>query len=452
MCAHGAHISHRVRQTLGRGSTGAEPPCLRSPDTLAGMSTPSTPSINHLVLNVRDIERSHRFYTEVMGFEQCGDLTHTMTMRFYRGDPSHHHDLALTQIENPDQVPPPEPWAMAPTHAGVNHIAIGYPDRESWLSQLRHMKAHGVEVIVRGNHGMTHSAYIADPDGYGLEVLYNVPADVWEGDVDAALNYFEYLDPDDLDDRVDYQRFGARRDGADTGARADRHPPDRHQLSASPAELLEVAVAAARAGGAVLVDGLGRPVHVDHKNERTSHRHRRPTCAAQAAIVEVITAYDSAPRDPRRGGPRRRRREQPHLARRPTRRNVELRPRRAAGVHVGRRHGRRGRRRGSDLRAVPRRAVHGGARRRGVARRATGCTSRRRRPSTRRSSAPVCSPTIHGRSPTSDSASPSSPAAAGAFAASARRRCAWRTSPPAASTPSWRPTRRTRGTSAPAPC
>ena len=39
-------------------------------------------------------------------------------------------------------------------------------------------------------------------------MLYNVPAEVWEGDVDAALNYFEYLDPDDLDDRVDYQRFG----------------------------------------------------------------------------------------------------------------------------------------------------------------------------------------------------------------------------------------------------
>ena len=166
------------------------------------MSTPSAPSINHLVLNVRDIEASHRFYTEVLGFEQCGDLTHTMTMRFYRGDPSHHHDLALVQVERPRprrRRPSRGRWSRR--HAGVNHIAIGYPDRESWLNQLRHLKAHGVEFIVRGNHGMTHSAYIADPDGYGLEVLYNVPAEVWEGDVDAALNYFEYLDPDDLEDR-----------------------------------------------------------------------------------------------------------------------------------------------------------------------------------------------------------------------------------------------------------
>ena len=40
------------------------------------------------------------------------------------------------------------------------------------------------------------------------------------------------------------------------------------------------------------------------------------------------------------GPPARCCREQPYLAGRPTRRNVQLRPRRAAGVHVGRRQGR----------------------------------------------------------------------------------------------------------------
>jgi catechol-2,3-dioxygenase len=33
---------------------------------------PSRPSVNHLVLAVRDIEASHRFYCDVLGFEQCG--------------------------------------------------------------------------------------------------------------------------------------------------------------------------------------------------------------------------------------------------------------------------------------------------------------------------------------------------------------------------------------------
>jgi catechol 2,3-dioxygenase len=164
--------------------------------------------LEHLVLNVRDIEVSHRFYTEVLGFEQCGDLTHTMTMRFYRSDPTRHHDLALVELADPEQAGPVPPWTMDPVRPGVNHFAIGYPDRESWLAQLRHMKALGVEFLVRGNHGMSHSAYIADPDGYGIEVLYNLPEEVWGPDVDAALNYFETLDIDDLDDRTDYQRFG----------------------------------------------------------------------------------------------------------------------------------------------------------------------------------------------------------------------------------------------------
>ena len=174
--------------------------------TTSGASTGAR--LEHLVLNVRDIEVSHRFYTEVLGFQQCGDLTHTMTMRFYRSDPTRHHDLALVEVTEPEQAGPVPPWTMDPVRIGVNHFAVGYPDRESWLAQLRHMKALGVEFLVRGNHGMSHSAYIADPDGYGIEVLYNLPEEVWGPDVDAALNYFETLDIDDLDDRTDYQRFG----------------------------------------------------------------------------------------------------------------------------------------------------------------------------------------------------------------------------------------------------
>src|SRR5882757_10373414 len=54
---------------------------------------PSIPSgINHLVLNVRDLEESHRFWTEIVGFKQVGELKPTAQrpnpprMRFYSGD------------------------------------------------------------------------------------------------------------------------------------------------------------------------------------------------------------------------------------------------------------------------------------------------------------------------------------------------------------------------------
>jgi catechol 2,3-dioxygenase len=78
------------------------------------MDKPVTPrGINHLVLNVRDMEESHRFWTKIVGFRQVGQLTPrpdrpNPPMRFYSGDKegeTHHHDIAL--VENRDLPPPP---------------------------------------------------------------------------------------------------------------------------------------------------------------------------------------------------------------------------------------------------------------------------------------------------------------------------------------------------------
>ena len=40
----------------------------------------------------------------------------------------------------------------------------------------------------RVDHGPTQSLYIHDPNGYGIELLYELPREVWESDIDAALN------------------------------------------------------------------------------------------------------------------------------------------------------------------------------------------------------------------------------------------------------------------------
>lgn len=181
-------------------------------DSTTGPVRPSGGAVvQHLVLRVRDLEASHRFYTEILGFEQCGALDASrlpVQMRFYRGSADHHHDLALAQLLNASDAPTPEaPWRMFGATPGIDHIAICYPSRDSWLSQIRWMKDQGVEFLVRGNHGMTHSVYVQDPDGNGIEVLYDIPTEVWEGDVNAALNYFDVLPLDSLDDTTDYARF-----------------------------------------------------------------------------------------------------------------------------------------------------------------------------------------------------------------------------------------------------
>ncbi len=177
---------------------------------------PSRPSVNHLVLGVRDIETSHHFYCDVLGFEQCGTFTSPMqpppVMRFYRGHPDHHHDVALQQIPDPQNAPPVPAWNIFAKAPGIAHIALAYGTREEWLAQVEHVQAMDVPIALRGNHGMTHSAYVVDPDGHGIEMVYELPAEVWEGDLDTALSYFELLPnkgPEVLQDSTDYKHFTA---------------------------------------------------------------------------------------------------------------------------------------------------------------------------------------------------------------------------------------------------
>jgi catechol 2,3-dioxygenase len=165
--------------------------------------------INHLVLNVRDIEESHAFWTKIMGFKQVGELhprpdrPNPPKMRFYSGDHSgkmNHHDLALMEMPN---LPPPSEWSMSESTVAINHIAITLPNREAWLQQIAFLQSQGVVFHRRINHGMTHSVYISDPNGYGIEVLYELPREVWEGDIDAALNYAERLPTEGKDALAD---------------------------------------------------------------------------------------------------------------------------------------------------------------------------------------------------------------------------------------------------------
>lgn len=179
-------------------------------------SGPVAPSgLNHLVINVRNIEESHRFWTEILGFTQVGEFAgrpggapRRGTMRFYSGDHGGgrmvHHDIAL--VETPSLPPPSEQGA--PT--AISHIAITLPDRDAWLRQLAYLQGRGVTFDRRVEHGMTHSLYIRDPNGYSVELLYELPREVWEGDIQAALNHYVALPTDGeaaLADRKDPSVF-----------------------------------------------------------------------------------------------------------------------------------------------------------------------------------------------------------------------------------------------------
>jgi hypothetical protein len=65
------------------------------PKAPAKAMTPA--GINHLVINVRDMDESHRFWTEILGFKEVGRSSRR-NMRFYSGD---HDGLMNHQFFNP---------------------------------------------------------------------------------------------------------------------------------------------------------------------------------------------------------------------------------------------------------------------------------------------------------------------------------------------------------------
>lgn len=147
--------------------------------------------LNHLVLNVRDLDEAHRFWTELLGFRHVGTLRRSgpdgkpgPRMHFYSGEQDgqlRHHDIALVEVTDL-----PSDFAARPQ--AFNHVAIGYPTHEAWRKQIAFLTARGVTLHRRVDRGVTQSIHLRDPNGYEIELVHELPRPLWEGDIDGALN------------------------------------------------------------------------------------------------------------------------------------------------------------------------------------------------------------------------------------------------------------------------
>jgi catechol 2,3-dioxygenase len=126
--------------------------------------------IGHLVLSVRDVEASEKFYTEILGFEIAVKRPHATFLTCGRI----HHDLALFQA--PDDAPP-----VAEGRLGLNHFAVQIEDLEELKEVYQRLKANNVKIDRTTDHGMTGSVYFFDPDGNRVEFFYNMCDSAEEG-------------------------------------------------------------------------------------------------------------------------------------------------------------------------------------------------------------------------------------------------------------------------------
>ncbi|UCH64859.1 MAG: VOC family protein [Ignavibacterium sp.] len=145
--------------------------------------------IGHVHLTVADLERSIKFYRDMLGFN--------VTARFggsavFLSSGSYHHHIGLNTWAGNKITPPPE------GHSGLYHFAILYPDRYELAKAFKVLWEKKYPLEGASDHGITESIYIKDPDGNGIELYCDRLAEEWPVDDDG--NYVLFTKPLDLPD------------------------------------------------------------------------------------------------------------------------------------------------------------------------------------------------------------------------------------------------------------
>lgn len=135
--------------------------------------------IGHVHLKVADLDRALAFYQGVLGFALTQRLGRSAAFLSAGG---YHHHIGLNTWESAGGTPPPR------GATGLYHLAIRYPDRPSLADALRRLLAAGIALDGASDHGVSEALYLRDPDGNGVELYRDRPADDWPRDASGNLD------------------------------------------------------------------------------------------------------------------------------------------------------------------------------------------------------------------------------------------------------------------------
>jgi catechol 2,3-dioxygenase len=135
--------------------------------------------LGHLVLYVRNLDRSRRFYRDVLGWKEVAEMG-GQAAAFSSGRT--HHELLLIEVgEGATPIPPGR-------RVGMYHFGLKVGETDDELRDaFKTCLDADVKVAGMSDHTVTHSLYIEDPDGNEIELYIDVQPEVWRDDPAAIM-------------------------------------------------------------------------------------------------------------------------------------------------------------------------------------------------------------------------------------------------------------------------
>ncbi len=135
--------------------------------------------IGHLIIGVRNLERAKAFYHGVLGLDITLELKEPPMVLFASSSRDHHEIGCLELGENAE--------APRPGQIGVHHIAFRMANEQDLIEAYQRLRAAKVPVECTVDHGLTHSVYLTDPDGYTIEFYADRPISIAAVQADPQL-------------------------------------------------------------------------------------------------------------------------------------------------------------------------------------------------------------------------------------------------------------------------